>query len=125
MENGDRRRAQVFSSHNVEELRAFLKERANEPVPQPASYMIGGIVRAVFPELCELRRKGYSLNMLVRIFEKNGLRITATALSGYMKKLNEEADRAAVRAERKGRTQPSTPDSEAREHLARKPDVQL
>ena len=91
MENEARRRAQVLSSHDVEELRAFLKEKANEPAPQPASYMIGGIVRAVFPELCALRKRGYTLNMLVRIFEENGLRITATALSGYMKKLNREA----------------------------------
>jgi hypothetical protein len=88
MENEARRRVQVLSSHNVEELRAFLKEKANEPAPQPASYTIGGIVRAVLPELCALRKRGYTLNMLVRIFEENGMRITATALSGYMKKLN-------------------------------------
>jgi hypothetical protein len=37
MENEARRRVQVLSSHNVEELRAFLKEKANEPAPQPAS----------------------------------------------------------------------------------------
>jgi len=125
MENEGHRRVQAFSSHNVEELRAFLKEKANEPVPQPASYMIGGIVRAVFPELCELRRKGYSLNMLVRIFEKNGLRITATALSGYMKKLNEEAGGVSAIEGHKGRSQPSTRASEIREHLVIKPDVPL
>src|SRR5208337_985235 len=111
MEHEDRRRVKVLSSHNVEELRAFLQEKANEPPPPPASYMIGGVVRAVFPELCALRKRGYTLNMLVRIFEENGLRITSTALSGYMKRLNEEPDRVSVRAERKGRTQPSTPGS--------------
>ena len=108
MENEARRRAQVLSSHNVEELRAFLKEKANEPAPQPASYTIGGIVRAVLPELCELRKRGYSLNMLVRVFEENGLRITSTALSGYMKKLNEKAEGVTVRRKRKGKSQPST-----------------
>ena len=125
MENEDRRRVQVFSSHNVEELRAFLKEKANEPVPKPASYMIGGVGRAVFPQLCELRKRGYSLKMLVRVFEDNGLRITATALSGYMKKLNEKAEGVTVRRERKEKSQPSVHDSEARGHLAMKPDVSL
>ena len=51
MENEARRRAQVLSSHNIEEFRAFLKEKANDPAPQPASYRMGGIVRAVFPQL--------------------------------------------------------------------------
>ena len=111
MENEARRRVQVLSSHNVEELRAFLKEKANEPAPQPASYTIGGIVRAVFPELCALRKRGYTLNMLVRIFEENGMRITATALSGYMKKLHGEAEKVSANEIRKGRTQPSPPGS--------------
>ena len=123
MENEDCRKVQVFSSHNVEELRVFLKEKANEPVPQPASYMIGGIVRAVFPELCALRKRGYSLNMLVRIFEENGLRITSTALSGYMKKMNREAEGVSAMGDRKGATQLSASGSEARGHLAMKLDV--
>ena len=125
MENEARRRAQVLSSHNVDELRAFLKEKANEPPPQSASYMLGGIVRAVFPELCALRKRGYTLNMLVRIFQENGLRITPTALSGYMKKLNREAGGESAIAGRKGTTQPSTSGSEARRHLVMKPDVPL
>ena len=111
MENEARRRVQVLSSHNVEEFRAFLKEKANEPVSQPALYKMGGIVRAVFPQLSELRKRGYSLKMLVRIFEENGLRITATALSGYMKKLNREAEGASAIEVHKRRTQPSPPGS--------------
>jgi hypothetical protein len=125
MENEAHRRVQVLSSHNVEELRAFLKEKANEPAPQPASYTIGGIVRAVFPELCELRKRGYTLNMLVRIFEENGMRITATALSGYMKKLERGTQGASATEARKARTQSSTPGSQTRRHLAMKPDVPL
>ena len=125
MENETRRRAQVLSSHNVEEFRAFLKEKANEPAPQPASYRMGGIVRAVFPQLSELRKRGYSLKMLVHLFEENGLRITATALSGYMKKLNREAEGASAIEIRKGRSQPSSPGSQARSHLAMRPDIPL
>ena len=125
MKNEARRRAQVLSSHNVDELRAFLKEMANESPPQPDSYMIGGIVRAVSPELNALRKRGYTLNMLVRIFAENGLRITATALSGYMKKLNREADRGSTMGGRKGTTQLSTSGSETRRHLAMKPGVPL
>jgi len=125
MENETRRRAQVLSSHNIDEFRAFLKEKANEPVPQPASYRMGGIVRAVFPQLCLLRKRGYSLEMLVHLFEENGLRITSTALSGYMKKLNGEAEVVSAIEVRKGRTQPSPPGSQARSHLAMKPDATL
>ena len=125
MENEARRRAQVLSSHNIDEFRAFLKEKANEPAPQPALYRMGEIVRAVFPQLCLLRKRGYTLNMLVRIFAENGLRITATALCGYMKRLNEEADGVPARGERRRTTQPSTSGSEARRHLGMKPDVSL
>jgi hypothetical protein len=107
MENEARRRAQVLSSHNIEEFRAFLKEKANEPAPQPASYRMGGIVRAVFPQLCLLRKRGYTLNMLVGLFEENDVRITATALSGYMKKLNEEAEGGGRNRVHKGGSQPS------------------
>ena len=111
MENEARRRAQVLSSHNIEELRAFLKEKANEPAPQPASYRMGGIVRAVCPQLCLLRKRGYSLKMLVHLFEENGLRITATALSGYMKKLERETEGASAIEVHKRRTEPSPPGS--------------
>ena len=111
MENEARRRAQVLSSHNVEEFRAFLKEKANESVPQSASYRMGAIVRAVFPQLCLLRKRGYSLKMLVHLFEENGLRITATALSGYMKKLERETEGASAIEVHKRRTQHSLPGS--------------
>ena len=125
MENEARRRVQVLSSHDVDELRAFLKEKAKEPPPQPASYMTGGVVRAVFPELCALRKRGYTLNMLIRIFQESGLRITATALSGYMKKLNGEAEGESATGGRRGATQLPTSGSEARRHLAMKLDLPL
>ena len=111
MENEARRRAQVLSSHNIEEFRAFLKEKANDPAPHPTSYRMSGIVRAVFPQLCLLRKRGYTLNMLVRIFEENGMRITATALSGYMRKLDEESEVVSIIEVHKRRTQPSPPGS--------------
>jgi hypothetical protein len=111
MENEARRRAQVLSSRNIDAFRPFLKEKANEPAPQPASYRMGGIVRAVFPQLCLLRKRGYSLKMLVGLFEENGVRITATALSGYMKKLDRETEGASAIEVHKRRTQPSPPGS--------------
>lgn len=125
MENEDRRRVTALSSHNIGELRTFLNEKAKEPVPQPASYMIGGVVRTVFPELCELRKRGYTLNMLVRVFAENGIRITSTALSGYMKKLSREAEGIPATAGRKGRSLPSTSASKTCGHFAMKPDVTL
>jgi hypothetical protein len=42
--------------------------------------------------------------MLVRLFEENGMRITATALSGYMKKLNDETEKVSATEVRNGRT---------------------
>jgi hypothetical protein len=63
--------------------------------------------------------------MLVRIFEENGLRITATALSGYMKKLGKEVEGPSAIGARKGSTHPSTSDSGAQRHLVMKPDVTL
>jgi hypothetical protein len=57
---------------------------------------MSGIVRAVFPQLCLLRKRGYTLNMLVGLFQENGVRITATALSGYMKKLNKKSEGASA-----------------------------
>jgi hypothetical protein len=49
--------------------------------------------------------------MLVGLFEEIGLRITATALSGYMKKLNGEAEVVSSIEVHKRRTQPSPPGS--------------
>jgi hypothetical protein len=49
--------------------------------------------------------------MLVDVFEQNGLRITATALSGYMKKLDRETEGASAIEVHKRRTQPSPPGS--------------
>jgi hypothetical protein len=72
---------------------------------------MGGIVRAVFPQLCLLRKRGYTLKMPVGLFEENGLRITATALSGYMKKLEGEAEGASAFEVHKRRTQLSPPGS--------------
>jgi hypothetical protein len=56
--------------------------------------------------------------MLVHLFEENGLRITAAALSGYMKKLNEEVGKVSGNQAHKGGSQPLSPGSEARGPLA-------
>jgi len=77
----------MLSSHDIEKFRAVLQELANKPTPQPDMFGTCGIMRKLFPELCTLRRNGYSLKMLIRLAEENGVRITPTALSGYMKKL--------------------------------------
>ncbi len=61
------------------------------------------------PSTVRASETGILLKMLVGLFEENGLRITATALSGYMKKLNREAEEVSAIEVRKGRTQPSPP----------------
>jgi hypothetical protein len=87
--------------------------------------MIGGVVRALFPDLCALGKRRYTLTMLVRIFAENGLRITPTALSGYMKKLDRVGEGVSGTQVRKGRTQLSTSRSEVRRHFGMKPGVSL
>jgi hypothetical protein len=71
-----------------------------------------------------LRRKGYSLNMLAHLLEEKGIRISSTALSGYMAKLSGPAEEAPVRARRE-KSQTSTSASQTRGHFVMKPDVTL
>ena len=77
------RKLQVYSSDVVEELRTLLTQKATEPAPQPASIMIG------------------ALNMLAHVLEEKGVRISSTALSGYMAKLSGPVEDAQVSGARK------------------------
>ena len=119
-----RHKVQVFSSDVVEELRTLLTQKTTEPVPQPDSFMIGAVIRALLPLLVELRRKGYSLNMPTHLLGEKGIRITPTALSGYMAKLSGPVEGAPVRARRE-RPQSSTSASQIRGTFAMKPDTPL
>ena len=120
----ERRKVQVFSSEIVEEARMLLTQKTTEPVPQPSSFMMGALIRTLLPLLVELRRKGYSLNMLAHLLEEKGIRISPTALSGYVAKLSGPAEEAPVRARRE-RPQTSTSASQTRGHFVMKPDVTL
>ena len=120
----ERRKVQVFSSEIAEEARMLLTQKTTEPVPQPSSFMMGALIRTLLPLLVELRRKGYSLNMLAHLLEEKGIRISPTALSGYMAKLSGPAEEAPVRARRE-RSQTSTSASQTRGHFVMKPDVTL
>ena len=124
MGTAGRRKVQVFSSDVVEELRTLLAQKTTEPVPQPDSFMIGAVIQTLLPLLVELRRKGYSLNMLAHVLEGKGVRISSTALSGYIVKLSGPIEGAPVRARRE-RPQSSTSASQTRGHFAMKPDVPL
>jgi hypothetical protein len=116
---------QVYSSDVVEELRSLLTQKTTEPVPQPHSLMIGAVIRALLPLLAELRRKGYSLNMLTHVLEEKGVRISSTALSGYMAKLSGPVEEPSLRGGRKERTQGSTSASQTCGTFAMKPDIPL
>ena len=119
------RRMQVFSSEIVEDARMLLTQKTSEPVPQPDSLMIGAVIRTLLPLLVELRKKGYSLNMLAHVLEEKGVRISSTALSGYMAKLSGPVEEPPVRGARNGRSYPSTHASETRRQFAMKADVTL
>ena len=119
------RRVQVFSSEIVEDARMLLTQKTSEPVPQPASFLMGAVIRTLLPLLVELRRKGYSLNMLAHVLGEKGIKISPTALSGYMAKLSGPVEEASVRGARRERTQTSTSASQTRGHFVMKPDVTL
>jgi hypothetical protein len=118
------RRVQVFSLEIVEEARMLLTQKTTEPVPQPDSFMIGAVIQTLLPLLVELRRKGYSLTMLTHLLGEKGIRISSTALSGYMAKLSGPVEEASVRARRE-RPQTSTGASHTRGTFVMKPDVPL
>jgi len=124
METEGRRKVQVFSSEVVEEARVLLTQKTTEPVPQPGSFMMGAVIRTLLPLLVELRRKGYSLTMLTHLLVEKGIKISPTALSGYMAKLSGPVEGAPVRARRE-RPQSSTSASQTRGTFAMKPDTPL
>ena len=118
------RKVQVFSSEIVEDARMLLTQKTSEPVPQPASFMMGAVIRTLLPLLVELRRKGYSLTMLTHLLGEKGIKISPTALSGYMAKLSGPVEEASVRTRRE-RPQTSTSSSQTRRTFVIKPDVTL
>ena len=119
-----RRKVQVFSSEIVEDARMLLTQKTSEPVPQPGSFMMGAVVRTLLPLLVELRRKGYSLTMLTHLLAEKGIKISPTALSGYMAKLSGPVEEDSVMAWRE-RPQSSTSSSHTRRTFVIKPDVTL
>jgi hypothetical protein len=119
------RKVQVFSSEIVEEARLLLTQKTSEPVPQPASFMMGAVIRTLLPLLVELRRKGYSLTMLTHLLAEKGIKISPTALSGYMAKLSGLVEESPVRGAGRERPQTSTSSSQTRRTFVMKPDVTL
>ena len=119
------RRVQVFSSEIVEDARMLLTQKTSEPVPQPVSFLMGAVIRTLLPLLVELRRKGYSLTMLTHLLGEKGIKISPTALSGYMAKLSGPVEESPVRGARRERTQTSTSASQTRGTFVMKPDVPL
>jgi hypothetical protein len=86
--------------------------------------MMGAVIRTLLPLLVELRRKGYSLTMLTHLLGEKGIKISPTALSGYMAKLSGPVEGGPVRARRE-RPQSSTSASQTRGTFAMKPDTPL
>jgi hypothetical protein len=109
MENKFRRKPQRFSTSYIERISTLLKKLQNEPAPQPEMLMMGTVIRAVFPQLCELRRKGYKLKMLVRLQEEKGVRILESALSGYRGRMSRQAEQSPAIPDRKETSQPEKP----------------
>ena len=121
----ERRKAQILTAEQLQILRTRLAQKGNEPPPQPEKFMMGEIVRAVYPELKKLRENGYSLKVLARVFEENGIVITTNALSTYLTKLGPRGEEAQPRTARKGTSVPSPTVEVRRGQFQMKPDVTL
>jgi len=121
----ERRKPQTLTVEQFEVFRTRLDERGNVPPPQPESYMIGEIVRGVYPQLKKLRENGYTLKMLVRIFEENGVVITTNALSTYLTKLAHRREDAQPKEVRKVSPAVSSIVEGRRGQFQMKPDVTL
>ena len=120
-----RRKLQTFTAEQFDAVRTRLDERGNVPPPQPESYMIGEIIRGVYPQLKKLRENGYTLKMLVRVFEESGVVISANALSTYLSKLAPAREEAQPRSVRKVSPAVSSIVEGRRGQFQMKPDVTL
>ena len=120
-----RRKLQTFTAEQFDAVRTRLDERGNVPPPQPESYMIGEIIRGVYPQLKKLRENGYTLKMLVRVFEESGIVISANALSTYLSKLAPRREEAQPRSVRKVSPVVSSIVEGRRGQFQMKPDVTL
>ena len=85
---------------------------------------MGEIVRGVYPQVKKLRENGYTLKMLVGVFEENGVTITIHALSTYLKNLALPKEHAPAKASGKG-TVGSGSVEVRRGQFQMKPDVTL
>ena len=120
-----RRKVQMITTDQLEVIRTHLAQKGNEPPPQPETFMTGEIVRALYPELKKLRENGYSLKVLARVFEENGVVISANALSTYLSKLAPTREEAQARSVRKVSPVVSSIVDGRRGQFQMKPDVTL
>ena len=120
-----RRKVQMITADQLEVFRTHLVQKGNEPPPQPETFMTGEIVRALYPELKKLRENGYSLKVLARVFEEDGIVISANALSTYLSKLAPTREEAQPRSVRKVSPAVSSIVEGWRGQFQMKPDVTL
>lgn len=123
MENKSRRKTQHFSAGYVEKICTLLKKLQNEPAPQPEMFMTGEVIQSLYPQLCELRRKGYKLKMLVGLLEEKGIRVSESALSGYMGRMSRQVEQSSAIPVRKETSQPENPALESQRQSVKNPVI--
>jgi hypothetical protein len=111
MEKKSRRKPQRFSAGYVEKISTLLTKLQNEPAPQPEMFLTGEVIRSLFPQLCELRRKGYKLKM----------RVSASALSAYMGRMSRQVEQPSAIPVRRETSQPEKPALEAQRQSVKNP----
>ena len=85
--------------------------------------MTGAVIRSVFPQLCELRRKGYKLKMLVGLLEEKGIRVSASALSAYMGRMSRQVEQSSAIPVRKETSEPEKPALEVQRQSVKNPVI--
>ena len=120
-----RRKVQMITADQLEVFRTHLAQKGNEPPPQPETFMMGEIVRALYPELKKLRESGYSLKVLVRVSEEKGIVISTNTLSTYLTKLAPTREETESRAACKGRSVASSIADGRHGQFQMKPEVPL
>ena len=121
MEKKSRRKPQRFSAGYVEKIGTLLTKLQNEPAPQSEMFLTGEVIRSLFPQLRELRRKGYKLKMLVGLLEEKGIRVSASALSAYMGRMSRQVEQPSAIPVRRETSQPEKPAFEAQRQSVKNP----
>ena len=96
----------IMRREDVKKVEEVLRQKLNEPVPEPEIIPLKRAVRKWYPLLKELRDKGYTREMLVTVLAGQGINITKDKLSVYMADAATELGRSSGDGRQNGSVAP-------------------